>query len=115
MGENTVDVKEEKQGDVLIIGVTGRVDANTAPGLEEKVLGLIDDGNHKVALDFSGVDYLSSAGMRFLLSATKKVKSKSGKLVTASLQDGVMEVIKMAGFNNILDIASSKDEALTKF
>ena len=63
-------------------------------------------------LDFSGVDYLSSAGLRTLLSASQKLKSKKGMLVLFSLSGEVEEIIKMAGFERVLHICSSEKEAL---
>ncbi|MCH1430294.1 MAG: anti-sigma factor antagonist [Chlamydiales bacterium] len=111
---DAIEVKEETQGDVLIIRLAGRVDANTAPPLEEQVLKKIDGGQHKVLLDFAGVDYISSAGMRFLLSCTKKVKGVSGKFVICSMSEGVIEVINMAGFNHILNIEADESAAMGK-
>lgn len=96
----------------LILRIDGRLDAASAPLLERKINQLIEEEKHLLALDFSRVDYLSSAGLRVLLSETKKLKAKKGGLVLFSLGDDVMEVIKMAGFEKILHIFSSEKEAL---
>jgi anti-anti-sigma factor len=109
-----IEVKEETQGDVLILRLIGRVDANTAPPLEEQVLKKIDAGQSKLLVDFAGVEYISSAGMRFLLSCTKKVKGVSGKFVVCSMSEGVIEVINMAGFNHILTIEADEAGGLGK-
>jgi anti-sigma B factor antagonist/stage II sporulation protein AA (anti-sigma F factor antagonist) len=66
-------------------------------------------------MDFTNVEYLSSAGMRLLLSGTKKTKSLGGKFVICSLTDDVMEIIKMAGFNHILHIVSTLDKAVKDY
>jgi anti-anti-sigma factor len=58
--------------------------------------------------------YMSSAGMRVLLVATRKMANK-GKMVVAGLQDEVMDVIKMAGFNNVLEIRKDQQDALLAF
>ena len=63
-------------------------------------------------LDFTRIDYLSSAGLRILLSATKKLKEKKGTLILFSLQEEVLEIIKMAGFDKILHICLNEKEAL---
>lgn len=96
----------------VILRIDGRLDAASAPILERKINSLIEEHHHHLILDFSRIDYLSSAGMRVLLSTTKKLKSKKGDLVLFSVADEVEEVIKMAGFDKILHICSSEKEAL---
>lgn len=96
----------------VILRLDGRVDASSAPILERKIASLMDEDHYHLILDFTRVDYLSSAGMRVLLSATKKLKSKKGYLILFSLVGDVEEVIKMAGFDKILHICSSEKEAL---
>jgi anti-sigma B factor antagonist/stage II sporulation protein AA (anti-sigma F factor antagonist) len=96
----------------VILRIDGRLDAASAPILERKINSLIDEDHYYLALDFTRVDYLSSAGMRVLLSATKKLKSKKGALILFSLVEDVSEVVKMAGFDKILHICSSEKEAL---
>lgn len=95
-----------------VMRLSGRLDAVTAPILEKKIEEQIGQDHRKILLEFSSVDYLSSAGMRLLLAATKKMKAKEGLLVLSSIVDDVMEIIKMAGFERILNIYSSEKEAL---
>lgn len=102
---------EEDIGDISAIRVSGRIDAITAPQLEKRIHGLVDNGKRKILLDFFDVDYLSSAGMRLLLSTTKKLKSLGGKLVVCSVDEDVLEIIKMAGFHTILNIVSTEEKA----
>lgn len=115
IGEGVVDVKEEKKGDILILRMRGRLDAVSSPATERKVFECINNGQSKLILDFSGISYLSSAGMRMLLSTTKKLKSLSGRLVVSSVSPNVMDVLKMSGFDHVLDLSSTEDEALRKF
>lgn len=96
----------------VILRIDGRLDAATAPILERKVSNLIEEHHNHLILDFTRIDYLSSAGMRVLLSATKKLKAQKGGMVLFGLTEDVMEVIKMAGFDKILRIVSSEKEAL---
>lgn len=113
--EGVIDFKEEKKGNVLVLRIRGRLDAVTSPTAEKKVFECINAGENKLLLDFSGVVYLSSAGMRMLLSTTKKLKTLSGKLVVCSISDNVMDVLKMSGFDHVLDLAKNEDEALRLF
>ena len=98
----------------VILRIDGRLDAAAAPLLERKINHLIDEDRHFLILDFSRVDYLSSAGIRVLLSATKKLKAKKGDLILFAVADDVGEVIAMAGFDKILSICPSEKEALQK-
>lgn len=101
---------EDREG-VKILRIDGRLDAASTPILEKKLAEHIEDAG-KIALDFSRVDYLSSAGMRLLLSVTKKMKARKGQIVFFSLGEDVMEIIKMAGFERILPIYSKETDAL---
>lgn len=113
--EGVVDIKEDKSGDILILRVKGRLDAISSPAAEKKVFECINNGQSKLLLDFAGVEYLSSAGMRMLLSTTKKLKAISGKLVVCSITTNVMDVLKMSGFDHVLELARSEEEGLKKF
>lgn len=107
-----IELTEEYQGSALIVKIIGRLDAISAPQVDKKVSGLIDIGNKYILMDFSGVDYLSSAGMRLLLSATKRLNGQDGKFIICNINDDVLEVLKMAGFDRILSIAATREAAL---
>ena len=96
----------------IILRLSGRLDAQSAPILERKINQLIDEGHFYLLLDFNHIDYLSSAGMRILLSSTKKVKPKKGAFVLFGIAEDVGEIIQMAGFDKILHIYSTEKEAL---
>jgi anti-sigma B factor antagonist/stage II sporulation protein AA (anti-sigma F factor antagonist) len=113
--EGTMEIKEDRKGDVLIVTINGRLDAISSPTAEKHIFELINKGSHKIILELGGVDYLSSAGMRMLLSTTKKLKGISGKIVLCGVTQNVMDVLKMSGFDHVLAIVKSKDEALRHF
>ena len=110
-----VSIKEESRGDVLILKMSGRLDAVSSPAVERKIFDYLDRDKHKLLLDFSGIDYLSSAGLRMLLSVTKKIRSLSGKLILYSITMNVMEILKMSGFDHVLDIALTEEEGVRRF
>src|ERR1700679_4286754 len=87
---------------VIILRLDGSLDAATAPILDRKIHTLTNDGHIQIALDFTHVDYLSSAGLRVLLSETRKLHAKQGTFVLFSLSAEVEEVLKMAGFDRIV-------------
>lgn len=111
MGQGLRITLEEISGR-LILRLTGRLDAATAPILERKLESLVLEGKRRLLLDFSNVDYLSSAGLRTLLAFTKKFAGLKGSFGLFSFDDEVEEIIKMAGFEKILHIYSSEKEAL---
>lgn len=113
--EGVVGVREEKKGDVLILRFLGRLDAVSTPEAEKRVMQLIEGGSHKVLMDFAGIDYISSAGMRMLLAVTKKLKVHSGRLVLCSITMNVMDVFKMSGFDHVLELTPNEGDALSKF
>lgn len=107
-----LNVSIEEKDKCKLVRLAGRLDATTTPALEGKISKVLDQNKQFMLMDFSKVDYLSSAGMRLLLSATKKLKAHGGKLVFCSMSDEVMEIIKMAGFERILAIYPSEEAAL---
>ena len=113
--DGIVDVKEELKGEILILRIRGRLDAISSPQTERKVFEYINNGQNKLVLNFDGVDYLSSAGMRMLLSTSKKIKTLEGRLVVCQVTPNVMDVLKMSGFDHVLDLSLSEEEALRKF
>ena len=89
-------------GDKLLLKVEERLDTTTAPELEEEIKNSIE-GVKELTLDFSGLDYISSAGLRVLLSA-QKTMNKQGKMVVTGVNSTVMEVFSVTGFSEILNI-----------
>jgi anti-sigma B factor antagonist len=81
----------------------GRIDTTTAPELEKELKGDMG-GVNALVLDFEHVDYISSAGLRVLLSAHKAMSKKGGMKVT-NVNEMVREVFEVTGFSDILDIA----------
>ena len=108
----SLQIELEEIDKIIILRLDGRLDAATSPILERKINSLIDEQHSQLALDFSRIDYLSSAGMRVLLSEAKKLHAKHGSLLLFSLNDEVEEVLKMAGFDRILHIFPNEKEAL---
>ena len=109
-----MEIIEKKQNDISIFEVSGRLDSNTSPAFEEKLFDAIEKGSKKVIVDFGALDYISSAGLRVILKATKTLKGSDGIFVLCSLKDYVNEVFEISGFDSYLPIASTMDEALSR-
>ena len=86
----------------LTLTIDGRIDSITAPELEEQIHDNLD-GIHCVILDFNKVEYISSAGLRVLLT-TQKAMSRQGGLILTNVNDTVMDVFTVTGFTEILTI-----------
>jgi len=93
---------KQQEGSELTVVVDGRLDTATAPQLEEMMKTSLD-GVAKLTLDFSKLVYVSSAGLRVILSA-QKLMSKKGKLVVKNVQEAVRDVFEVTGFTGILTI-----------
>lgn len=89
-------------GAEMTITLTGRLDTNTAPKLEAELKESIS-GIEVLVLDFSGLEYLSSAGLRVLL-ASQKIMNRQGRMVVRNVNDMIMEVFEVTGFCDILTI-----------
>lgn len=91
-----------QNGGSLTIALQGRLDTTTAPELEKELLSSLD-GATELTLDFSALEYISSAGLRVLLSAHKAMRGKGGMKVTHA-NEIVKEVFEVTGFADILTI-----------
>ena len=96
----TIEIK--RQADATVIELVGRLDTNTAPALEKTISEDIGDAKNLV-LDVKGLEYISSAGLRILLSAQKKLQ-KIGSMKLIHVCEAVMEVFEITGFADILTI-----------
>ncbi len=92
----------EKNQDCMTMHISGRLDTATAPELEKAIAGLEDDVK-RLTLDMREVAYISSAGLRVLLGAQKKM-SRLGGMKLTDVCEGVMDVLEMTGFTDILEI-----------
>ena len=91
-----------KNTDETIIKVAGRLDTTTAPTLEKTINEDID-GAKNLVLDLAGLEYISSAGLRVLLTAQKKMQ-RIGSMKVKNVCDSIMEVFEITGFADILEI-----------
>ncbi len=97
-----MDIKKEQNGKELTVFIIGRLDTTTAPQLEAE-LKLSINGVEKLILDLSELEYLSSAGLRVLLSA-QKVMNKQGEMVVRNVNETINEIFEVTGFIDILTI-----------
>lgn len=107
-----MDISTRKEKNITIVSVSGRIDAITAPEFEGNLDGLITAGERILLIDLSGLGYISSAGLRSMLSSAKKLKTLSGQILFTGLQGPVDEVFQISGFKSIFKIFPSEAEAI---
>ena len=107
--------RSETQEDSHIVEIEGRIDAHTAPDVEKELKALLDKGFVKIVVDFSGVNYISSGGLRVFLTALKQTRANNGDLKLAKLIPNVEKIFKLAGFTKIFNIMSDVESALNAF
>ncbi len=108
-------ITEHKQGTVVVLCVSGRLDASNSGVFEEKLLGLIAGGEHRFVIDFAALDYISSAGLRVLVIAAKRLAASRGAIVLSGLEGQIEEVFAVVGFDSIFKTYRTADEAVAAF
>lgn len=107
-------VKEMKR--VTLVEVSGRIDHETSPELEETLEKLIEDSNYNLVIDLGNVDYISSRGLRALLAARKRARRwNRGDLRLANVQEYVRETFELVGFTKLFDMYDDLVEAVGSF
>lgn len=103
----TVDIKIDKQGEVSIVTLRGKLDATTAQEFEAALDKLIGKNEVRILVDMAELEYISSAGLRVLLTAAKNLKKRAGIITVASLNEHVGQVFEISGFSTIFPIYAS--------
>ena len=91
------------EGSALTIALDGRLDTQTSPELE-KVLESSLSSVESLKYDFTGLEYISSAGLRVLLSSQRQMNRRNGKMVVSNVNSNIMDVFQVTGFEDILTI-----------
>ena len=107
-----MEVDIQKSNGSAVVSVKGRVDASTAPQFEAQLVGLIDKDENRLVVDLSGLEYISSAGLRVILATAKRLKAKQGDIILVGLTGSVKEVFEISGFYTIFNIKETIEAAL---
>ena len=95
-------MKAETKNNILKIWLEGEIDAQNAPAIRDEIMRLLESGTFdNVVFDAEKLSYISSAGLRAILAAQKKIQKK---VAVAKLQPGMLEIFQIAGFQHIMDI-----------
>ena len=90
----------------------GRIDGSNSADFQSAVMERIDEGSESILLDFAGISYISSAGLRAVLILAKKLNQVSGRFALCSMQKSVQSVFEVSGFVKIIDVHPGREDAL---
>ena len=107
-----MDITTRTQNAVTIVALAGSLDSNTAPDAQQALEGIVAGGVRKVVVDFTALDYISSAGLRVLLGTAKRLREAGGALRLFGLNQSIREVFEISGFATILAVYGTEAEAL---
>ena len=107
-----MNINHVKDGEISIITINGRLDANTAPVADKTIKKILKRDCLRMIFDFSTLDYLSSGGLKVILEATKELRRKEGQIVLCSLSKFVKEIFDVSGLNSLIPITESLESGI---
>ena len=105
----------EDKGNVKIVKLSGKLDVNLSMSIESELEQLVDSGSNNIILELSGVEYLSSSGIRVLISIMRKIKDNNGRLVLSYITDIIKKILKTVELEDLFEVYENVDEALASF
>ena len=108
----SLDTREERREEGILILPVGRIDSNTSGELEKNLVAR--GAEPRLVVDLSGVEYVSSAGLRVFLMLARKVKASGGRLALCGLPPSVKQVFDLAGFTALFVVEATADQAFAR-
>ena len=109
-----MEITEARERGVVVVAPVGRIDSTTSDRLEQHLLTLVAAGERKIVVDFAGVEYISSAGLRVMLALAKKMKDARGLVALCAMGEPVKMVFSLAGFLPLFAVDGSRDAAVAR-
>jgi anti-sigma B factor antagonist len=103
--------QEYLDNNIWLVSVSGRLDQNLNPQLDQTLTGLIEADHNDIIVDLSRTDYINSGGLRCLVSAWRKARQKEGNVWLCGLNSRLEEIFSIVGFDKLFQIYSTLDEA----
>lgn len=110
-----LDFTSRDKNEVTIVQVEGKMNTGASPDAEKYLNGILDKGATKILLNFKQLDFITSTGLRVILSIGKKLDKKDGKLIICNPNLTVMDVLKISGFSKLFNVYDNEEEALNNF
>jgi anti-anti-sigma factor len=107
-----MNVTINKEGEINVVSVEGRLDTTNYGELEHHLSSLTDKQENNILLNLEKLEYISSSGLRILLMFLKKIKAAEGRFMLCSMTADIKEIFEISGFINIFEIFDNKTDAL---
>lgn len=108
----SIDITTELIDGVLVLRPMGRLDSNNSNAFEDKLVESIEHGEKAVIIDFSQTEYMSSGGLRVIITVSKRLHKAQEKMVLACSNSTLLQLFKIAGFEMLFTICESLEDAL---
>ena len=107
-----MEIQHKIENEVLIIKIDGRLDAATSPSADETIKKAMEKDSNRLLFDLSDLEYLSSGGLRVILSAAKEIRRRNGKVALCCLNPYVDEIFEVSGFKSMIPIKDTIEAGL---
>jgi len=107
-----MEITHRMENEILTFAIAGRLDAATAPIADETIKKTLAENTKRLLFDLSGLEYLSSGGLRVILGAAKEIRRREGKVALAGLNQYVYEIFDVSGFSSMIPIKDTVEEGL---
>ena len=107
-----MEIIQKEENGIVSIAVKGRLDADSSAEAEIVVKDALSGEADRLLFDLGGLEYLSSAGLRVLLSAAKEMRRRDGKIVLCDLNEFVKEIFEVSGFQSLIPITDSVESGI---
>ena len=108
-----MNISERHEGDIVVLGPQGRIDNETSPAFQHKLRACLGAPDARVIVDFSGVEFISSAGLSALMAGADLAKETGGHLAVAGVRALVKEIFEISRFSLVVPIYATSQEALS--
>ncbi len=112
---STLSMKASAQGDVVIVHLSGALDATTSPALDAAIKKLIGEGRKKIVVEMTALTFIASAGLGLLAALRKQLKTAGGDLRIAAPTAAVLDVFKLLSFDKVFSISARVEDAVAGF
>lgn len=107
-----MEVVEKRNESTVVLELNGRLDTNTTPVLEKKVLELLEAEEVNLVFDFGNLDYINSSGLRVLVMALQRTRGTGRKVAVCALRDYIQEIFDISGYDRLFSLFPSQAEAV---